>query len=234
MNADDTSGARISRALAQRGFLYKGRTPDKWYLFEGALHVDGVAYPVKLSVDPISQRLPQIHLTPVPERLKPVSPHIIGGGFLCYAAAGSITLDVFDPDGQVLACIERAEHVLGQILRGEPTADLEEEFFAYWPVAGHCLLDFGANPTRPLHAILLNSPDSTRPFVAVTDDPTATAEKLKTIGASIDDKHTVAVRRVITSATLAHSRISGLRGQSQNCCVGNRRSTQRRARSLSK
>lgn len=200
MNADDTSGARICRALAQRAFLYKGRTPNKWYLFEGALHVDGIAYPVKLSVDPSSQRLPQIHLTPVPERLKPVSPHIVGGGFLCYAAAGSITLDVFDPDGQVLACIERAEHVLGQILRGEPTADLEEEFFAYWPAAGHCLLDFGANPNRPLHAILLNSPDSTRPFVAVTDDPTATTEKLKTIGAYIDDKHTVVVRRVITPA----------------------------------
>ncbi|WP_321853403.1 ThiF family adenylyltransferase [Paraburkholderia tropica] len=200
MNADDTSGSRISRALAQRGFFYKGRTPEKWYFFEGTLRVDGIAYPVKLSVDPLCQQLPQIYLTPVPERLKPVSPHIIGGGFLCYAAAGSITLDVFDPDGQVLACLERAENVLGQILRGEPTADLEEEFFAYWPIEGYCLLDFDSKSARPLHAIVLKSPDSTHPFVAVTDDPATTSEKLEVIGATVDDKHTIAVRRVTTPA----------------------------------
>ncbi|RQU37849.1 hypothetical protein DF150_05505 [Burkholderia cenocepacia] len=200
MNADDTNGARISRALAQLGFIYKGRTADKWYLFEGPLRVDDVAYPVTMSVDPLCQQLPQIYLTPVPERLKPVSPHVIGGGFLCYAAAGSITLDVFDPDGQVLACIERAEHILGQILRGEATVDLNEEFFAYWPVAGYCLLDFGADPTRALHAIVLKSADNTLPFVAVSDDPTATAQKLQAIGTTIDDKHTIAVRRIITPA----------------------------------
>jgi len=39
-------------------------------------------------------------------------------------------LDIYDPVGQSLACLQRAAAVLGQILKGEMIEDLAEEFFA--------------------------------------------------------------------------------------------------------
>ncbi|MGT2476625.1 ThiF family adenylyltransferase [Paraburkholderia terrae] len=201
MNADDTSGSRISRALAQRGFGYKGRSSDRWYLFDGSLIVDGASYPVRLSVDPLGQALPLVKLTPIPERLRPVAPHVMAGGILCYASSGSITLDIFDPEGQVLACVERAEAVLGQVLRGELTDDLEEEFFSCWPADNPCLLDFDASLKRPLHALVQMVAGNGPPLVALTDDPSITSTKLQALGASTETSTSVVVRRVSTSAS---------------------------------
>jgi molybdopterin/thiamine biosynthesis adenylyltransferase len=200
MNADDTSGARISRSLATRGFTYSGRSLDRWYTFEGALHVDGVDYPVRLDVDPTGQALPRISLIPIPDSLKPVAPRVSASGNLCYAASNSITLDVFDQGGQVLACVERAQLVLGQILRGELTADLEEEFFACWPAEGFCLLDFDEGSNRPVRAVVLKSADGARPMTAVTDNVPATIVKLKACGLTVDENRSVSVRRVVTAA----------------------------------
>ncbi|AFT90142.1 ThiF family adenylyltransferase [Paraburkholderia phenoliruptrix] len=201
MNADDTSGSRISRALAQRGFTYKGRSRDRWYLFDGSLGVDGASYPISLAVDPLGQALPLVKLTPIPERLRPVAPHVMAGGILCYASRGSITLDVFDPEGQVLACVERAESILGQALRGELTDDLEEEFFSCWPADNPCLLDFEASLARPLHALVQKVAENTAPLVALTDDPSRTSSKLQALGASTERSSSVVVRRVRTSVS---------------------------------
>jgi len=191
---------RISRSLATRGFTYSGRSLDRWYTFEGALHVDGVDYPVRLDVDPTGQALPRISLIPIPDSLQPVAPHVSASGNLCYAASNSITLDVFDQGGQVLACVERAQLVLGQILRGELTADLEEEFFACWPAEGFCLLDFDEGSNRPVRAVVLKSADGTRPMTAVTDNVSATIVKLTACGLTVDENRSVSVRRVVTAA----------------------------------
>ncbi|MFM0097114.1 ThiF family adenylyltransferase [Paraburkholderia nemoris] len=201
MNADDTSGSRISRALAQRGFTYKGRSRDRWYLFDGSLSVDGASYPVRLAVDPLGQALPLVKLTPIPERLRPVAPHVMAGGNLCYASSGSITLDIFDPEGQVLACVGRAENVLGQVLRGELTDDLEEEFFSCWPGDNPCLLDFDASRKQPLHALVQKVAGNGPALVALTDDPSSTSAKLQALGASTERSTSVVVRRLSTTVS---------------------------------
>jgi hypothetical protein len=199
MNADDTSGTRISRALATRGFSYKGRSFDRWYSFEGPLHVDGADYPVRLDADPTGQALPRISLTPIPNSLKPIAPHVSASGNLCYAASNSITLDVFDQAGQVLGCVERAQVVLGQILRGELTSDLEEEFFACWPAEGFCLLDLDEGSNGQVHAIVLKGAYGTRPMTVVTDHLPTTTSKLNVCGLAIDENRSISVRRVVTT-----------------------------------
>lgn len=199
MNEGDTIGARFSRALATRGFAYVQRGDDRWYVFEGSLASAGESHPVRLEVDPNGKELPRIYLTPVPNALRPIAPHVFGSGSLCYAAAGTVTLDVFDLVGQVLACIDRAETVLGQILRGEMTEDLGEEFFACWPCDAVCLLDFEEHGNLPLSALVLQSKDETRPVTAVTDDTVRTTKTLTACGFTLDTTRRITVRRIRTN-----------------------------------
>lgn len=76
----------------------------------------------------------------MPRSLLPVAPHLDANGRLCYLARKSVVLDIFDPIGQALMCLERAQHVLGKILRKEMVEDLADEFLSYWG-EDYCFVD---------------------------------------------------------------------------------------------
>ncbi|SAK47961.1 ThiF family protein [Caballeronia pedi] len=200
MSEQGPTGSELSRALASRGFAYVGHDEDGWFVFSGSLISEETPFSVRLEVDPDGKDLPRVYLAPIPAALQPVAPHVGADGSFCYLAHGAIVLDVFDIVGQVLACIERAEAVLGQILRGELTQDLEEEFFSCWPQSALCLLDFEEKGHLPLSVLVLDSKDEARPITAVSDDTNRTLSKLAAIGLSVDSTRKVTVRRVRTTA----------------------------------
>lgn len=199
MTATDSKLSLVTSAVAGRGFIYSARDSRGWLMFSGDLQCSDERYHVILSVDPQGLKLPEVRLTNVPAKLRPVAPHIADSGFLCYAAAGSIVLDVFDPAGQVLACIDRAESVLNQILRGEMVNDLEDEFFAYW---GNqiCLLDISSRLSKRIEGIVIESKGDADGLIAITNNPDATKLKLKAMGFQLSEKFTIAVRRVKSTA----------------------------------
>ena len=96
----------------------------------------GKACACEIKLDPECFDLPQVRLLEIPSGLPPIVPHLGPSGYLCYLAKGTVVLDIFDPIGQSLACLDRAEYVFDKILKNEMIDDLEEEFHAYW--GDHC------------------------------------------------------------------------------------------------
>ncbi len=197
MNEDASSVAVLTRALAASGFVYKGRDRDDWLAFSGALLAEGQAHPISLWVHPQGAELPLIYLDVVPKQLRPVAPHIGGDSFLCYAAAGSIVLDVFDMAGQTLACLQRAESVLSSLLRGEMVSDLEDEFFAYWQ-GEFCFLDLRSSSGETIEGMMIRRDENRRRLFAVTNDRVRTRQKLEAIGLHAQNDIEVLVRRIRT------------------------------------
>ncbi|WP_024617201.1 ThiF family adenylyltransferase [Pseudomonas kilonensis] len=104
-----------------------------YLLVEGALATRFGDVPCLALIDRSFQTFPLVKLTPVPDCLRPIAPHIGAGGFLCYIAKATAVIDIFDPIGQTLAALEQAARVLDQTMAGDRVDDLAEEFFAYWP-----------------------------------------------------------------------------------------------------
>lgn len=106
-----------------------------------------------------------------------IVPHVSPEGFICYAAKGTLTLDIFEPAGQILSCLERAIGVVEQAIKGKSTADLAEEFFAYWegcPVyADISLLKAGS-----AKAFIWRQVSDGEPNLFLTDNPERTRLKL--------------------------------------------------------
>ncbi len=65
----------------------------------------------------------------LPERLLP---HLGSEGEICFFARGAVVLDRYDPGGTVLLCLNRAETVLRNALRGRLDDDFADEFRAHW------------------------------------------------------------------------------------------------------
>ena len=154
-------------------------------------------HPVLLTVHPEGLELPAIVLETIPDKLQPVAAHLSGNGSLCYAARGSIVPDVFDIAGQTLACLQRAEEVLGSLLRGEGVDDLEEEFFAYWR-GGLCFLDVRPASNAVFAFVMARGGNTGGGFFTVTDDRTRTLHKLKILGTHWQNGAPMAIRRVKT------------------------------------
>jgi molybdopterin/thiamine biosynthesis adenylyltransferase len=178
-------------ALRARDFKFVGRTFDGQLRFLGQLRCSLSAQDCELQVDPQFVDIPSIQLLDLPSSLGPITPHINSDGQLCYIAKGTIILDIFDPVGQTLACIQRAEEVFDSILKGDMVADLEEEFYAYWDGIP-CLVDipnqqFGRQNTL---TVKLDG----RFIVIVTDDALRTAVKLKSLNLDIADKKLLTYR----------------------------------------
>lgn len=173
----------VTRALRARGFAYEDRA-GSWIAFSGTLHADNDDHAVRVLVDSSGRRPPIVRLTPVPKQLTPVAPHVAADGTLCYLAPGSVVLDVFDLPGQALACVERAESVLTQILRGELVANLQEEFFAFWQGAP-CVLDVSASSTTRREAYRMERQGQRFAAVVVTNDKPRTERKLAGSGIRI-------------------------------------------------
>ena len=126
--------ADVIEAFERQGFKFVGKTEDGWFKLRGPLipcgAVDGI--PCEVQLDPAFFDLPRIRLLEIPPELPKAVPHLGADGSLCYLAKGTVVLDIYDPVGQSLACLQRAAAVLGRILKGEMIEDLAEEFFAYW------------------------------------------------------------------------------------------------------
>lgn len=74
-------------------------------------------------------------------------PHVVRkDGTVCYYEPGAIVLDRYDPAGTVLQCLERADDVVRDAVRGRLTSDFRDEFAAYW-ADGQVLVDLPATYT---------------------------------------------------------------------------------------
>lgn len=181
-------------ALRGRGFDYLGTVGGGWLKFEGGLRADGGVHACQILVDPAFHALPGITLTTIPAALKPVAPHIADDGGICYLAKNSVVVDIFDPVGQTLAFIARAEFVLDKLLKHEMVEDMEEEFFAFWHGA-ICLTDFNETALGAQHAIWVGAGE--HKVLVACDNPDLTKAKLTVIGWKFSDS-TVPVYRVTT------------------------------------
>lgn len=198
MMADDTPLAALGRAMKARGFEYIGRAPDEWLEFHGAIKAAGAAHVACLAVDPSGLELPRIRVE-LPQGAPDVLAHIGADGHVCYAAKGSLVLDIFDIAGQTLACIDRAAEVLDLSLSGEMNKDLEDEFFTFWH-GDICILDVYPGDPGNLDVLFAGRGDHDSHIAFVTNDVVRTRLKLKAMSLTEGELLAGAAFRVRTSA----------------------------------
>lgn len=185
-------------ALKQVGFTYASKTDIGWFkLYGHLLHSTTDACACEIELDPNFIELPKIRLLEIPAKLPSVVPHLGNDGHLCYIAKGSVVLDIFDPAGQTLACIKRAEEVLEQILKGNMIQDLEEEFYAYWGGEELCLVDMQEQNLGKQKTLVVKTRNGL--MSVVTDDEVRTGKKLKALGYNLAE-YTILTYRIRTSA----------------------------------
>jgi hypothetical protein len=146
-------------------------------------------------------RPPQIYLKDIPETLKPLAPHIGPSGHICYLANSTISLNVFDPVGQMVACLLRASKVLGQILRGEVVTDLTDEFFSFWGGDRYlCYLDVASESASEIACLgQFYFSEDVGAALFLTDDEGRTSYKAATLGFQVKP-YNIAVARIKTPA----------------------------------
>lgn len=193
-----TTISDVVEAFKQRGFEFIGKSDDGWFRLYGELALEEatITCACEIELDPKFFNIPRIRLLEIPPRLPSVVPHLGPEGHLCYIAEGTVILDIFDPIGQSLACLERAGYVLGKILKGEMVEDLEEEFYAYWG-GPFCMVDMQSEHLGQQKCIA--GKIGNRSVWAVTDDKDRTTRKLKALGLEVTD-HTVLTYRIRTNA----------------------------------
>lgn len=197
MEKADISAAVIS-AFKARGFTYLKRSAGGGFLLRGPLETSEGNHECIVGIPPSFDRPPSIALVRVPDALKPIAPHIDSSGGICYLSRQSIALNIFDPVGQMLGCLNRAEKVLGQLLRNELVDDLAEEFFAYWGSdTYHCYFDFRVGSHQKLQAIVDLKYIRDVIVVFVTDDVERTFAKSKMLGYQVG-RMTHPVERIFT------------------------------------
>jgi len=190
------SVADVIEAFKQRGFEFIGKTNAGWFRLHGQLTPPQAdeGCPCEVQLDPTFFEIPRIRLLEIPHDLPAAVPHLGADGGLCYIAKGTVVLDIYDPVGQAIACLQRAAVVFGQILKGEMVDDLAEEFFAYWQ-GRLCFVDIqGANRGRQNCIVAEVGGD---PLWFITDNEDRTNEKLKSLGYQVTDQ-TVLTYRVKT------------------------------------
>lgn len=183
----------LTTALHQRGFSYSKRDGGGWMRFVGELRLRAKNYSCELAVSPGLDEFPRVWLTPVPPGRPELQPHLSASGYLCYLALGSVIFDFFDPIRQTMACLDRAEQVLEDILAGKMVEDLAEEFHITW---GHawCMLDVDERRPGSLSAYTFGGETS-----IVTDDKARTHAKLEAIGLGLP-KVELSAFRVLTKS----------------------------------
>lgn len=166
----------LTAALHQRGFSYLKRDERGWMRFSGELRLMAKSYPCELAVSPMLDEFPRVWLTPVPPERAELQPHLSASGYLCYLALDSVIFDFFDPIRQTMACLDRAERVLEDILAGKMVEDLAEEFHITWGT-NWCMLDIDERRPGGLNAYAFGGKTS-----IVTDDEARTHAKLEAFG----------------------------------------------------
>ncbi len=183
----DISSAVID-AFTARGFQYKSRSRDGRYILTGSLKANEEAHFCEIKLRPDFSSPPEITLLEIPVKLKPIAPHLNSKGTLCYLSKSSVSLNIFDPVGQMIACLERAEFVLGQILRNEVVEDLAEEFFAYWGENyAYCYFDFDNTKSKDLICMYGEYKKNSMIFF-ITDNPDRSQFKVDVLGYPIQER----------------------------------------------
>lgn len=190
--------ADVIEAFKQNGFAFVGKTDDGWFRLHGHLKPPGWdrGYLCEVQIDSTFIDLPRIRLLEIPPELPSTVPHLGSEGGLCYLAKNTIVLDIYDPVGQSLACLQRAADVLGQIMKGEMVEDLAEEFFAYWD-GWLCFVDIQGHDLGQQNCIVAQTKRD--PLWFITDNEDRTTKKLKSLGFQVTDR-TVLTYRIKTSA----------------------------------
>lgn len=188
--------ADVVEAVRQLGFHIVGQMPSGRIRLTGPLRTSISTHECEFDIDPEFYELPKVRLIEIPQQFRPVAPHISSEGALCYLAKGSVVLDIFDPVGQTLACLKRAEVVLEKLLKNELVEDLEEEFFAYWD-GPLCLVDI-QQPAMGRHQTMVVKPSDVG-IPVVSDDLKRTTKKLKALGWE-PARETVITYRIRTTA----------------------------------
>jgi molybdopterin/thiamine biosynthesis adenylyltransferase len=133
--ADDAGQAltRIHKALRARGFerAFQHRSQN---VYQGILDATGLRIPVTVHINDFDfVDLPDIQISGDFDINRRLLPHLINSSrSLCYYNAGSIILDRYNPDGTIIQCLERAEMVVKDAIKGNLDADFAAEFRSYW------------------------------------------------------------------------------------------------------
>lgn len=192
-----TTASDVIEVFKQRGFEFIGKSNGGWFRLRGRLtspQLD-LGPPCEIQLDPNFFELPRIRLLEIPAELPAAVPHLGADGELCYIAKDTVVLDIFDPIGQSLACLDRAANVLGQILKGDLVEDLTEEFFAYWG-GPFCLVDMQGEDLGRQSCIVAEA--NGNPLWFITDNEERTTKKLNALDCQVTD-WTVLTYRVKTN-----------------------------------
>lgn len=186
----------VIEAFKQQGFKFVGKTGNGWFRLHGQLSPpqSEKSYPCEIQFDPTFCDLPNIRLLEIPPELPAAVPHLDAGGGLCYLAKGTVVLDIYDPVGQSLACLERAAIVFGQVMKGKMVEDLAEEFFAYWR-GWFCFVDMQGTEPGQQKCIIAQAKGN--PFLFITDNEDRTTKKLRSLDFQVTNE-TVLTYRVKT------------------------------------
>lgn len=177
--------------LKRNGFTYAGKFAHGWLKFTGQLNARGTSYPCEFLVPRTLDDIPLVTVKSLPKDLPKLLPHLTASGYLCYLSPGSVALDLFDPVGQTLACLQRAGEVLAQVLAGELLEDLVDEFFQYWRDF-NCMLDIQGN-TLSAHPAYIARNTNAFDFV-ITDDKPRTERKLQALGYVLEPQPIMTIR----------------------------------------
>ncbi|OWY27779.1 ThiF family adenylyltransferase [Herbaspirillum robiniae] len=193
-----TAVADVIEAFKQKGFDFVGKTGNGWFKLRGVLTPPGAekGCPCEVQLDPTFFELPRIRLLDIPAELPKAVPHLGAEGDLCYLAKATVVLDIYDPVGQSLACLQRAALVLGQILSGAMIEDLAEEFFAYWD-GWFCFVDMQGEDLGRQNCFVAEANGNSLWFIS--DNEVRTKEKLNSLGYKVTNK-TVLTYRVKSTA----------------------------------
>lgn len=191
--------ASVVEAFGTRGFKFLKRS-NSGFILTGPLHTSEGTHECLVSIPKNFDRPPEVVLRKIPEALRPLAPHVDSEGGLCYLSRSSIEINIFDPVGQMLGCLERAEKVLGQLLRNELVEDLAEEFFAYWGEDYcHCFFDFRVGSTQNLRVMVDTKFNNRFSIIFITDDVERTTVKSKLLGHE--------VRELVCPVTRIYTRV---------------------------
>lgn len=178
----------ITQALGAYGFKFDSKSPPGVFRYIGVLPCEKAPVLASLEISDTSfVDLPTVRILRRPDCLPKVVAHLSDSGALCYAAKGTLVLDIFDPPGQMLACVARATEVMNGLMAGQAQADIGDEFFAYWPGLP-TLVDMSPAFLMKGQAYVGRLKAPNKPLLVVTRNAVATKRKLELFGAELTGK----------------------------------------------
>jgi molybdopterin/thiamine biosynthesis adenylyltransferase len=203
---DDEASAslrEIDAALRQRSFTRDWEHPRPRYV--GQLDRTGLRIPVSVEIaDHEFVQPPLIRLLrSAADACRPL-PHVAGPeGLLCYLDSRATVLDRYEPGGTVLLCLDQAERVLRDALRGRSDHDFAGEFMGYW-ADDYVLVDLpsGFAGEGAIHWVALREdPKDPVPILARKKRLAASFLKAHRLGTGKDLSPAAEVCRIVSLST---------------------------------